>query len=120
MRGLGVSVLSTPQGILVDREAARRKVGGELLCARCGESKRDGSSRSSGERCRALDDFRSSSRSGVTHRCSKPESVEVKGPEGNAGSVAAVPLVDRKVRKERRELAGRACRRGRASARCMA
>jgi len=31
--GLGINVLSTPQGILVDREARRRGVGGELLCA---------------------------------------------------------------------------------------
>ncbi len=31
-RGLGVSILSTPQGILVDREARRRNVGGEILC----------------------------------------------------------------------------------------
>lgn len=32
-RGLGVSVLSTPQGVLSDREARRRRVGGEVLCA---------------------------------------------------------------------------------------
>lgn len=32
-RGLGVNILSTPKGILVDREAQRAKVGGELLCA---------------------------------------------------------------------------------------
>jgi len=32
-RGLGVSVLSTPAGVLVDREAVRQKVGGELLCS---------------------------------------------------------------------------------------
>ncbi len=32
-RGLGVSVLSTPEGLLVDREARRRKVGGEVLCS---------------------------------------------------------------------------------------
>ena len=31
--GLGISVLSTPAGILVDREAKRRGIGGELLCA---------------------------------------------------------------------------------------
>jgi small subunit ribosomal protein S8 len=30
--GLGVNVLSTPAGILVDRDAKRRGVGGELLC----------------------------------------------------------------------------------------
>jgi small subunit ribosomal protein S8 len=31
-RGLGVSILSTPQGILADREARRRRVGGEIIC----------------------------------------------------------------------------------------
>ena len=31
--GLGISVLSTPAGILVDREAKRRGIGGELICA---------------------------------------------------------------------------------------
>jgi small subunit ribosomal protein S8 len=30
--GLGVAVLSTSQGLLSDREARRRKVGGEVLC----------------------------------------------------------------------------------------
>jgi small subunit ribosomal protein S8 len=30
--GLGVAILSTPKGILVGREAWKRKVGGELLC----------------------------------------------------------------------------------------
>ncbi len=30
--GLGINVLSTPAGILVDRDARRRGVGGELLC----------------------------------------------------------------------------------------
>lgn len=30
--GLGVSVLSTPLGLMPDREARRRKVGGEVLC----------------------------------------------------------------------------------------
>ena len=30
--GLGVSVLSTPKGILVDRDARRENVGGEVLC----------------------------------------------------------------------------------------
>lgn len=30
--GLGVAVLSTNQGLLSDREARRRKVGGEVLC----------------------------------------------------------------------------------------
>jgi len=31
-KGLGIHVLSTPKGILVDRAAQRAKVGGELLC----------------------------------------------------------------------------------------
>jgi small subunit ribosomal protein S8 len=31
--GLGINVLSTPVGILVDREAKQRGIGGELLCA---------------------------------------------------------------------------------------
>ena len=30
--GLGVSVLSTPKGLLVDRDARRENVGGEVLC----------------------------------------------------------------------------------------
>jgi small subunit ribosomal protein S8 len=30
--GLGVAVISTSQGLLSDREARRRKVGGEVLC----------------------------------------------------------------------------------------
>jgi small subunit ribosomal protein S8 len=30
--GLGVAVLSTSQGVLTDREARRRRVGGEVLC----------------------------------------------------------------------------------------
>jgi small subunit ribosomal protein S8 len=30
--GLGVAVLSTSHGLLTDREARRRKVGGEVLC----------------------------------------------------------------------------------------
>ncbi len=30
--GLGVSILSTPQGLLVDRDARRRNLGGEILC----------------------------------------------------------------------------------------
>jgi small subunit ribosomal protein S8 len=30
--GLGVSILSTPIGLLVDREARRRNVGGEVIC----------------------------------------------------------------------------------------
>jgi small subunit ribosomal protein S8 len=31
--GLGIHVVSTPLGLLVDREAVRRHVGGELLCS---------------------------------------------------------------------------------------
>ena len=31
-RGLGVNVLSTPKGILVDRVARREHVGGEVIC----------------------------------------------------------------------------------------
>lgn len=31
--GLGVNILSTSAGILVDREAAKRGLGGELLCS---------------------------------------------------------------------------------------
>jgi small subunit ribosomal protein S8 len=32
MSGLGVGILSTSQGVITDREARKRKVGGELLC----------------------------------------------------------------------------------------
>jgi small subunit ribosomal protein S8 len=32
-KGLGIQILSTPQGILVDRDAQRAKVGGELICS---------------------------------------------------------------------------------------
>jgi small subunit ribosomal protein S8 len=31
--GLGISILSTPMGVLVDREARRQRVGGEILCS---------------------------------------------------------------------------------------
>jgi small subunit ribosomal protein S8 len=31
-RGLGIAVLSTPRGVLSDREAREQKVGGELVC----------------------------------------------------------------------------------------
>jgi small subunit ribosomal protein S8 len=31
-KGLGISILSTPAGLLVDREARRRNVGGEVVC----------------------------------------------------------------------------------------
>ena len=30
--GLGIAILSTPQGVLADHEARRRRVGGEVLC----------------------------------------------------------------------------------------
>jgi len=30
--GMGTSILSTPQGILTDREARKRNVGGEVVC----------------------------------------------------------------------------------------
>jgi len=32
MDGLGICVVSTPQGVLSDRECRARKIGGELLC----------------------------------------------------------------------------------------
>ena len=32
-RGLGVNLISTPKGILVDRQARKSGVGGELLCS---------------------------------------------------------------------------------------
>jgi len=32
-RGYGLAVLSTPQGLMADRDARARKVGGEVLCA---------------------------------------------------------------------------------------
>ncbi len=32
LSGLGVTILSTSSGVLTDKEARRRKVGGELLC----------------------------------------------------------------------------------------
>lgn len=31
--GLGVVVLSTPEGVVTDREARKRNIGGELLCS---------------------------------------------------------------------------------------
>ncbi|HEV2310684.1 MAG TPA: 30S ribosomal protein S8, partial [Acidimicrobiia bacterium] len=30
--GMGIAILSTNQGLMTDREARRRKVGGEILC----------------------------------------------------------------------------------------
>lgn len=32
LRGLGIAILSTSQGLMTDREARKRGVGGELLC----------------------------------------------------------------------------------------
>jgi small subunit ribosomal protein S8 len=32
LNGLGISVVSTSQGVMSDKEARRRNVGGELLC----------------------------------------------------------------------------------------
>lgn len=32
LNGLGMAILSTPQGVLVDRECKRANVGGEVLC----------------------------------------------------------------------------------------
>ena len=32
MGGLGIAVLSTSDGVLTDREARRRRIGGEILC----------------------------------------------------------------------------------------
>jgi small subunit ribosomal protein S8 len=32
LSGLGIAILSTSQGLMTDKEARRRKVGGELLC----------------------------------------------------------------------------------------
>jgi small subunit ribosomal protein S8 len=33
MSGLGVTILSTPKGVITDKEARRLKVGGELICS---------------------------------------------------------------------------------------
>jgi small subunit ribosomal protein S8 len=32
LRGLGIAILSTSQGVMTDREARKRGVGGEILC----------------------------------------------------------------------------------------
>jgi len=32
LNGLGIAVLSTSQGIITDKEAKTRKLGGEVLC----------------------------------------------------------------------------------------
>ena len=33
--GLGINILSTSQGLMTDREARKKKIGGELLCKIC-------------------------------------------------------------------------------------
>ncbi|MBC7317634.1 30S ribosomal protein S8 [Candidatus Bipolaricaulota bacterium] len=30
--GLGIAIVSTPQGVMTDREARRRQIGGEIIC----------------------------------------------------------------------------------------
>lgn len=32
LRGLGIAILTTPQGVMTDREARARGIGGEVLC----------------------------------------------------------------------------------------
>ena len=32
LSGMGVAILSTPRGVMPDREARRQRVGGEVLC----------------------------------------------------------------------------------------
>lgn len=32
LRGLGIAILTTPQGVMTDREARKRGIGGEVLC----------------------------------------------------------------------------------------
>jgi small subunit ribosomal protein S8 len=32
MNGLGIAILSTPKGIITDKEARQLNVGGEILC----------------------------------------------------------------------------------------
>lgn len=33
LRGIGISVISTPKGILSDRECRQQKIGGEVICS---------------------------------------------------------------------------------------
>ncbi len=35
MNGLGVAIMSTPQGVMTDRKARKTGIGGEVLCIRC-------------------------------------------------------------------------------------
>lgn len=32
MSGIGIAIVTTPQGVMTDRQARRRRVGGEVLC----------------------------------------------------------------------------------------
>jgi small subunit ribosomal protein S8 len=32
LRGIGISIVSTSQGVMTSREARRRKIGGEIIC----------------------------------------------------------------------------------------
>jgi len=32
LRGLGIAILTTSQGVMTDKEARRRGIGGEVLC----------------------------------------------------------------------------------------
>jgi small subunit ribosomal protein S8 len=32
LNGMGIAILSTSKGVMVDREARKQKVGGELIC----------------------------------------------------------------------------------------
>jgi len=32
LRGLGISIVSTPRGLMTDRESAKQNIGGEVLC----------------------------------------------------------------------------------------
>lgn len=32
MGGLGIAIITTPAGVITDREARRRKIGGEIIC----------------------------------------------------------------------------------------
>ena len=32
MSGIGIAIVTTPQGVMTDQQARRQKVGGEVLC----------------------------------------------------------------------------------------
>ena len=40
--GLGISILSTPKGIMDDKSAKQNKLGGELLCSVCKDCSENG------------------------------------------------------------------------------